>query len=127
MVTHHQLYSHQEQAANNNNEHEDLLSFLNSSTEDTSSNSAFDVRSGRKQRILSKSTSTRTTRPGPGPLDDPNFAPPPVRPLLEMKTSYEMNAEHEANYSKLPSYDKLRHSGNIMTRFSAVSLMTKKW
>lgn len=122
---------------------EDLMAFLSggpsiSASFDTTgtmnSNSVDDVRKTRPQRKTPSMKSMSSTRSrskastSGGLLDSPNFAPPPLlNPSDNVKTMYELNAEHEANYALLPNYEKIRHSGNIMTRFSAVSLMTKKW
>lgn len=71
-------------------------------------------------------TSQQSTRKEPTYLDDPNFAPPPTMPIVENRSMFNFNAEG-GRFSELPSYEKIRHSGYIMTRFSQASLLTRKW
>ncbi len=143
MVTQQQLNAYnqqqqQQQGQSQNDAHDALLDFMNTPSKsfDTTvtSNSVDDVRTTRKQRKTPSIKSASSTRSrtsstlGSPPIDDPNFAPPPMVHISEnVKTMYAMKAESEANYSIMPKYEKIRHSGYIMTRFSAVSLMTKKW
>eukprot|EP00555_Chaetoceros_dichaeta_P010106 CAMPEP_0198267266 /NCGR_PEP_ID=MMETSP1447-20131203/32276_1 /TAXON_ID=420782 /ORGANISM="Chaetoceros dichaeta, Strain CCMP1751" /LENGTH=182 /DNA_ID=CAMNT_0043957779 /DNA_START=70 /DNA_END=614 /DNA_ORIENTATION=+ len=47
---------------------------------------------------------------GQSPLDDPTFAPPPDRPADE---SFTVRGRNNAN---MPSFDKVKHSGNAMAR-----------
>jgi len=82
---------------------------------------------GGYDRTPRRGSQGRKRRGGKAPLDDPSFAPPPLLPPKQVKASYALNAEREANYNVLPKYENIRHSGYIMTRFSAKSLLTKKW
>jgi hypothetical protein len=156
MLTHNQVYAHNQHSqpqgpppASNNGDHDDLLTFLNGpipnnanlgningAANGTANGTTDDVRNSRKQRLVSSqkaSSSSKKTfkyKKGlkSGIIDDPNFAPPPVYPADDkLKPSYQLNAEHEADYVHMPKREKIRHSGHIMTRFSAVSLLTKKW
>lgn len=132
----------------------ELLSFLNDppdvQNQGSNDNSVGNIRNTRKERIISPNSSfsmshsndsdvgllgpgrgkreRRNSRKGPV-VSDPNFAPPPLfsNTSDQIKASYALNAEREANYKVLPKYELIRHSGHIMTRFSAVSLLTKKW
>lgn len=145
MVTQSQLNALNQQQQQFSSEQDDLMAFLSSpsnlasfetaGTQNTNiSNSVDDVRTTRKERkapslksVSSFKSRTSSTRDA-GPLDDPDFAPPPlVHPTAQSKTFYELNAENEANYALLPKYEKIRHSGHIMTRFSTMSLVTRKW
>ena len=60
-------------------------------------------------------------------LDSPSFAPPPSMPIYESRAMFEFHAEGAGQFGALPSYEKIRHSGYIMTRFSQASLLTRKW
>jgi len=62
----------------------------------------------------------------PSPLDNPNFAPPPPRPIQTNHTMSQFMAEHEPE-KKLPSYEKVTHSGTCLGRFSLMSLMIRRW
>ena len=141
---------------NNNAEEQDLIDFLSSpsptpatttqtltapSSPSNTSNDVDDVRNTRKQRIIKNDSSpehaaARARRNSykkksdkNGILDNPQIAPPPILPPYDqrVKARYEINAEYEANYLNMPLYAKIRHSGEVMTRFSAFSLITKKW
>lgn len=59
-------------------------------------------------------------------LDDPNFAPPPTVSISESRPLFDFRGEG-GRVSTLPSYDNIRHSGYIMTRFSQASLLMRKW
>ena len=59
-------------------------------------------------------------------LDDPNFAPPPILNILEGKLAAN-RLNDNVGFDDVPLYDKIRHSGHIMTRFSVSELLTKKW
>jgi hypothetical protein len=136
METPNQLYAHQQntptQTANSNgHDNVEQPSFKKNPAPTTTTTTAAaaddDVRSTRKKRIKS-SRLMEGSRVG-GPLDDPNFAPPPLLPADDetLKSAYSLNAKCEADYENLPRYDKIKHSGTIMTRFSAIALLTKKW
>ena len=129
MVTQSQLNALSQQQSQSKNStvtddgQEDLIAFLsggpsNSASFDTTgtmnSNSVDDVRRTRRQRKTPSMKSMSSTRSrsnaskGGGPLDSPDFAPPPIlNPSQNTKTMYELNAEHEANYALLPKYEKI--------------------
>lgn len=82
---------------------------------------------GRKKYRSDSSVNSLSSRSGylfgQSPLDDPTFAPPPkLRSDMEFLVTQEGKAT-----STLPSYDKVKHSGNIMARISLKSLFLKKW
>ena len=107
----------------NLSERDDLFSLTDYSI---ASSNYSDVRKVRKQRRVRIDSRGSTTKSGTGTLDDPNFAPPPILPIYETKPMYQFNTDM-GEFSVLPSYDRIRHSGYIMTRFSATSILTKKW
>jgi hypothetical protein len=91
-----------------------------------------EVRNQRSSSTSSRSPNSNSNSNGNGTLDDPNFAPPPILSISEDKPMYEFNTMHvdvdtTQRCSELPSMDKIRHSGYIMTRFSAATRLTKKW
>ena len=57
-------------------------------------------------------------------LDDPNFAPPPILNFPNLKSNL---AVGNPTFEALPTYDKIRHSGHIMTRLNDFDILTKKW
>jgi len=115
-------------------------------------NDVYDVRKTRKERIMMTSDPSfasisarslasnfnRGTASGPESasssysssttyLDNPNFCPPPKVPLETIKTKYEFDAETQQWKGSMPKFHLVRHSGYIMTRFSAASLLFKRW
>jgi len=60
-------------------------------------------------------------------LENRAFAPPPKFPenLNVMKPQF--FGEKREILSTLPSFDQVKHSGNLMSRFSMKSMVTKKW
>ena len=57
-------------------------------------------------------------------LDDPNFAPPPILNFPNLKSNHAVGSP---TFEKFPSYEKIRHSGHIMTRLNDFDILTKKW
>ena len=60
-------------------------------------------------------------------LDDRTFAPPPPLPTQDNLVRFDFMAERQANTSLLPSFEKVMHSGKVLSRISITSLITKKW
>lgn len=89
-----------------------------------------DVRSTRKRREVSPSTSPKNVRPGTCVLHNPEFAPPPV-PLdpkdKDLLGRFQFMAEKEADYRSLPNAKRVTHSGCLVSRISLKSLLTKVW
>lgn len=79
--------------------------------------SSLGSRSAKSSSLLAKT---------PSPLDDPNFAPPPPRPIETNHTISQFMAKHEPE-KKLPFYEKIKHSGTCLSRLSLMSLMIRRW
>lgn len=102
-----------------------------SSITSPSRHSACDLSGRKKYRPLlsrNSSESSRSSRSGhifgQSPIDDPTFAPPPIRPFnMEVSDT----TKDKSITSNLPSYDMVKHSGNVMARISLKSLFFKKW
>jgi len=66
--------------------------------------------------------------PGQSPLDDPTFAPPPDPPADESFATRDRNNHAGSNnHANMPSFDMVKHSGNVMARISLKTIVTKKW
>ena len=69
--------------------------------------------------------STSSTMTKPSCLDNPNFAPPPA------KTNAIENAlilaQTTTSNSPLPNFDKISHSGFILSRISFRTILMKRW
>jgi len=90
----------------------------------------FDVKKNRKQRKSSSTsvTSSFASRSAKSsyPLDDLTFAPAPPCPVESDHTMSQLMAEDEPD-QKLPSYEKITHSGTCLSRISLISLVIKRW
>lgn len=85
-------------------------------------------RRARRQSSMLSATSSLGSQSAksPSPLDNPSFAPPPPRPIKSKHIMSQFMAEHEPE-GKLPSYEKVKHSGTCLSRISLMSLMIRRW
>jgi len=78
----------------------------------------------RSSRSVCSGDSSRSSASGyshgHSPLDDPTYAPAPERPADE-RHSVRSKPYH------MPEFDKVTHSGHVMSRISLKSLIIKKW
>ena len=70
-----------------------------------------------------RSVSSTVTKPSC--LDDPNFAPPPAK-TNAIKNALIL-AQTTSVSSPLPNFDKISHSGYILSRISFRTILMKKW
>lgn len=68
-------------------------------------------------------TSTNST----SVLGDVRFAPPPPFPTSLQVTKAKILGQRTSAKSTLPSFSEVKHSGQLLARFSTKSRLTKKW
>lgn len=73
------------------------------------------------------SRSTRSNRSSKSILDDKTFAPPPKYPANLQVLKNQFLSEGKSIASTLPSFEKVKHSGELLARFSLKSMLIKKW
>jgi hypothetical protein len=113
----------------NSTKPEDILLDFNNFDAFTN-NDSDDIRNTRKHRevpVPIVETSDNPIYLHSSILDDRTFAPPPHLPTKKNLVRFEFMAEREANVSLLPSFEKVMHSGKVLSRISIKSLITKKW
>jgi len=100
--------------------------------QDSNTTEEFDVRKNRRERqnsvssTASQSSRLASVKSSSSLLDDPTFAPPPPRPIETDNIMTQFMAEAIPE-TKLPSYDKVTHSGTCLSRISLKSLLIRKW
>ena len=128
------IFSHSEpstQLVTQKCETEDILkpSNHNHSWPECSDNGSEDIRRTRKHRRVSTSLLEEATgplNPHASILDDRTFAPPPLLPTIS-PVRFEFMAERAADMSSLPQFEKVMHSGKLLSRISIKSLIMKNW
>lgn len=106
-------------------EHGDVPRFLEQAGD--ASKARPDAKKNGQNSVISTTSSLGShSVKSPSPLDNPNFAPPPPRPIRRNHTMSQFMAKHEPE-KKLPSYEKVTHSGTCLGRFSLMSLMIRRW
>jgi len=91
-----------------------------------------DVRIARKQRQISSLQHNHTPFSSnvmaSSILDDRTFCPPPPLPNQNNIVRFDFFAERDATTaSSLPSFERVMHSGKILSRISIRSLITRSW
>ena len=92
--------------------------------------SVFEANENDDVSYLSKSTGGTDRVPGPhskvSPLDDPKFAPKP-NAVHGLENAKALSQHAPPGASPLPDFEKVTHSGYVLSRISFRTILIKKW
>lgn len=91
--------------------------------------SVFEAHDNDDVSYLSKSTGGTERVPGqkrPSPLDDPKFAPKP-HAVHGLENAKALSQHAPPGASPLPDFEKVTHSGYVLSRISFRTILIKKW